>query len=323
MGVHIITGNPRSGKTLWAVNLINETIKQGTRPVYTNITGLKIEGVREAPPDWNEVPNGSMVIYDEAQELSMPVTRDTPRGQVTKDELIYAATAKAGFETDPWLKNISTHGKRGIDLYFISQHPTLIHHQLRKMVVWHKHFVRTMGMERSTIYTVYAACKSSIDKTEERRGLESQSWKYPKNIYSLFHSADVHNVKTQIPRKLIIFASIMLFTLAYGVYWFFSKDSAVDDAKAESGKTFAPLSLNGSQQALPSDFKNPTLIAINQSPVQSKSVLGCVSGRFCRCFDQDGYVLDISESMCRNMAEGNLAIPIRIPVNNGGTKNGT
>jgi hypothetical protein len=51
---------------------------------------------------------------------------------------------------------------------------------------------------------------------------------------------------------------------------------------------------------------------LNQSKVMTVSISGCVSGKFCRCFDAEGSLIDLPELSCRNYAEGNLALPIKI-----------
>lgn len=71
--ITLITATPGSGKTLYAIKLIFDYLNQG-RPVYTNILGLKIDGVRlfniSTPKlhDWRDLPNGSVIVYDEAHE---------------------------------------------------------------------------------------------------------------------------------------------------------------------------------------------------------------------------------------------------------------
>jgi len=42
-------------------------------------------------------------------------------------------------------------------------------------------------------------------------------------------------------------------------------------------------------------------------------IAGCVaSERRCRCFDTTGWMLDLKDAQCRNLAEGNVAMPINL-----------
>lgn len=304
MAINILTGLPREGKTLFAVLTIRDAMKLGNRNVYSNITDLKIDGVLVAPVDWNDVPDGSLVVYDEAQEV--------------EDEFgfkPYAATGKSGFENDPRLKNLSLHGKRGIDLYFITQHPTFIHHQIRKLCKTHKHFVRTMGLNRSTIYTFHGTCCTSPDDRKERHIAEKKSWSFPSELFGLYKSADVHNVKVLIPAKVYFTAFIIIALIAGALYVTHKITTRSSDVKEDTEKgavsklvdnatsfTQAPQKTNYANQSL------EQVVLAKQTAVIS----GCVSGLHCRCFDNEGFVLDLELSTCRNFAEGNLALPIKI-----------
>lgn len=76
--ITLITGTPGSGKTLFAVTKILEYVKQNQklleqgkepRMIYANIDGLNIDGVEPAPVDWRDTPDGSVIFYDEIQQL--------------------------------------------------------------------------------------------------------------------------------------------------------------------------------------------------------------------------------------------------------------
>ncbi|EQD37260.1 Zonular occludens toxin, partial [mine drainage metagenome] len=44
------------------------------RPCYSDIEGLNMPGVLPAPDDWRTTPEGSFIVYDEAQKRpSSPV----------------------------------------------------------------------------------------------------------------------------------------------------------------------------------------------------------------------------------------------------------
>ena len=76
--ITLITGTPGAGKTLYAVSLLDkyakENIKllqngQEPRPLYADIDGLDMEGVEMPPDDWRDTPEGSVIFYDEIQEV--------------------------------------------------------------------------------------------------------------------------------------------------------------------------------------------------------------------------------------------------------------
>ena len=69
----LISAPIRTGKTLISIELIFEYLNQG-RQVYSNIVGLKVPGVihinsnLQTPFDWRDLPNDSVLLYDEAHE---------------------------------------------------------------------------------------------------------------------------------------------------------------------------------------------------------------------------------------------------------------
>lgn len=69
MALKLVTAPPGTGKTLLLIKMIFEYLKEGRR-VYANIDQLKIAEVLPIPhnADWRDLPDGSVVIYDEAQE---------------------------------------------------------------------------------------------------------------------------------------------------------------------------------------------------------------------------------------------------------------
>lgn len=69
----LISAPIRTGKTLYVMKCIFDELNKG-RMVYTNIVGIKVDGVIsvassiEQPFDWRDLPNGSVLVWDEAHE---------------------------------------------------------------------------------------------------------------------------------------------------------------------------------------------------------------------------------------------------------------
>jgi hypothetical protein len=70
-----ISAPPGSGKSLKCVQIIEESLRKNpNRLIFTNIIGLNIPGVlpiissANKPFDWRDLPDGSLVVYDEAHE---------------------------------------------------------------------------------------------------------------------------------------------------------------------------------------------------------------------------------------------------------------
>ncbi|MDH0970509.1 zonular occludens toxin domain-containing protein [Acinetobacter johnsonii] len=70
-----ISAPPGTGKSLKCVQIIEESLRKNpNRLIFTNIIGLNIPGVlpivssANKPFDWRDLPDGSLVVYDEAHE---------------------------------------------------------------------------------------------------------------------------------------------------------------------------------------------------------------------------------------------------------------
>lgn len=70
-----ISAPPGSGKSLWCVELLETTVRKNpNRMIFTNIIGINIPGVlpitssTNNPFDWRDLPDGSLIVFDEAHE---------------------------------------------------------------------------------------------------------------------------------------------------------------------------------------------------------------------------------------------------------------
>lgn len=290
--IYLITGVPGSGKSLKAVQLLLEWKAEG-RTIYSDIEGLNVEGVLPSPHDWRDTPEGSVVMYDECQK-------------------IYPSTGRAGVADDERIRAMETHRHTGHDLVFITQAPTFLHHHIRKLVGKHFHLYRAMGLKGATVYAWDKVCQDPDDKREQKLA-DTTRWTYPKELFKAYKSATVHTHKFKIPKKLFFFLIAVAAALAFAV-WLLSR-SSLGNYVGLDDKDKAPIAAAGEGAMAPpaaGDFNNPLFRELSALAPQTAAISGCVSGKFCRCFDLDGFVIDLHETTCRDLAEGNLALPIKI-----------
>lgn len=282
--ITLITAPPGSGKTLLAVKMIRDARAKG-RAVFSDIAGLNIEGVQPAPADWRETPEGSLVVYDEAQGL-------------------FPSTGKPGRPDDLRLQALEVHRHTGHDLVFITQAPTFIHHHIRKLVGEHKHLHRAMGRKGAIIFT-WENQVGDADDYHSRNKANQENFTYPKELFSLYKSATVHTHKFKIPSKLLWMAAAVIAIAAYPVYRmatgqfldFDGQDVAAESIGVQPNAPQAHRPAGPGGGALPT-ASNPLYAWVHAAPVPS--INGCAAGsEYCRCFGMDGLMLDISEGECR------------------------
>ncbi|SUO96354.1 zonular occludens toxin domain-containing protein [Suttonella ornithocola] len=286
--ITLMTAVPGSGKTLYAISLIDEANKSG-RAVYQNIDGLKPEMfdnpsiIFDAPADWRDTPDGSLVIYDECQQPHL-----------------YPANAKRGLVEDERLTAMETHRHTGHDLVFITQAPTFVHHHVRKLAGQHIHFYRARGIHGAMRYEWSHVCDSPNDRKEQQRA-DSVMWKFPKQYYEYYQSATIHTHKFRMPAKLKLLLCFLVPALVYLGYRFmyFSmiKPSEPALAKASAAEQVASTpTLQTEQQAnVPNSPYNWT------NTPETVPVMGCAANRKinrCMCFGANGVTLHMPHAQC-------------------------
>jgi len=315
MPINFVTGLPRQGKTLFTFIQVQERVKKEGRPVfYCNIPEVTLEGWTEIdhPDKWMECPNDSIIVVDELQD--------------------FWGMAPPGARVPMPILELSKHGKRGIDFYFITQDPTLVHATPRKLCETHWHVVRAFGSENAVAHK-FNRMQTDPERVKNRG--EKYPWRYPKEAFGKkdkagewitrpwYKSADVHNIKRQIPLKLwaipggIALAGLMIWA---GIHLFGgvlekAKGSAgasaavppgaaaVPPSHAPAAAGTAPLSADeyiAMRAPRLKDFAQtaPVYDQVTQ-PTEAPYPAACVQmGKTCKCYTQQATLLQVSGAVC-------------------------
>lgn len=284
--ITLITAVPGSGKTLLCIGLIESALKEG-RPVFTNISGLVKEKftnyqlLQDAPNDWRDTPQGSLVIYDEAQQSHL-----------------YPSNAQRGKVDDERLTAMETHRHTGHDLIFVTQAPTFVHHHIRKLVGQHIHLYRARGVTGAMKYEWSHTCESPNDRGEQVRA-DSEIWRFNKDHYPFYTSAVIHTHKFRIPKKIMYMGGFILFLLGISLYF---ASSAFSDLSASENPV-----VNQSIASQPSEYRGgdilPTTYSWSSTP-EAIPVSGCIANKTkCMCFSDTGITLDIEHGACLSIID--------------------
>lgn len=300
----LTTGLPGAGKTLYTLQLVmDRAAKEGREVYYSGIKDLKLPWIEmQRGEDWEKLPDGSIVVIDEAQRVFRP------RGN--------------GAVVPSHVASLETHRHHGLDIYIITQHPMLMDSAVRRLVGQHFHVVRSFGMQKATVHE-WSEVKDQADKS--RADSIKHLWAYPKNVFALYHSAEVHTHKRRIPMRLVVLL-VIPFVIA-GLVW-----SVGQWMKA---KTQAPARTDTTEaKALPSSFTAPAGAAPAATRLSAADYIGsyvprveglaysaprydsitapevapvpvacAASAKRCQCYSQQGTRLDVAEQMCRTFAE--------------------
>lgn len=197
--IKLITGRPGNGKSLLTVSKVDEWFPN--RPIYYhNIKDLKLSWLPIPDPEkWYELPEGSVVVFDEAQD-----TFPTRSGKEPVPEKCKA------FEK---LRH------RGLTAVVVTQMPRQIDIHLRMLVGEHIHIERIMGSERAVTFTWPKVCEDVDDKQKRQEAVKG-IFAYPKASYELYKSAEIHTIKRKLPWPFLAIpvALALVGYLAYSAY---------------------------------------------------------------------------------------------------------
>lgn len=318
--IYLFTGIPGSSKTLNVIKFVSEDKTFAGRTIYYHrIKELKlpwIELTADEVVEWDTLPEGSVLIVDEAQYL-MPV-RD-PRKSMPD-----------------WVLKMSEHRHKGYDLIFITQSPMLLDAGFRRFVGRHIHIERHFGLE-SAKWMQWEKCVSEVDDHFKRKEAVTKRVRFDKKYYGVYKSAEVHTHKRKIPFK--VFVPIIGLVVLIGLIWNFVSSfgermspeisqvlethpvAAALTNPAETFQTFNSVSDKGvplTPEAYIARFKPRIPDVPYSAPVYDQITVAksfprpqCI--RFnatydepavCKCFTQQATPLDISEAACNRYVKG-------------------
>lgn len=201
--MYLVSATPGTGKTCWVVKQLLEWIEQPEnkkRKIYANIAGLKIEGIEPPPDDFRNCEDGSIIIYDEAQEIEH-----------------YSSDSRAN---NPIAKALSKHRHRGFDIWFISQDPSLLHKYVLKNIYLHYYLWRPAQRQNVEIFT-FARAIVSPTKEDFKNAYDVKWWRFDE-YYLRYYTSTVLNTSKKVGSSkrngIIVTFLIFMAMIAYFIY---------------------------------------------------------------------------------------------------------
>ena len=278
----LITGVPGSGKSLRAVYELKKALDAG-RPCYSDIEGLNMPGVLPAPDDWRTTPEGSFIVYDEAQKRPE-----------------FASTGRPGLSEHPCTRALNEHRHTGHDIVFCTQMPTMLHHHIRGLVGRHVHVHRGAGLSLVNVRT-WDTVQLDPNDYHAKQSADVEAWKYPKDLFPLYKSSTLHTHKVRVPAKLKWAGgaiAVLLLGLVFGVHHVMAAFHAEDHGSLTSKLRAAQSGHVGLGPAAASTAAlSPKWRWTEARTVPP--VAGCFSsGNMCGCYGRNGHLLDITHAEC-------------------------
>lgn len=287
------------------------------RHVFANINGLDVGAihalvgghvVQPSPLDWRTCPDGSVVIYDEAQQDHLFRASGKPGAPMVPNPDYVRGNGQPEQIEDERMTRLDTHRHRGFDIVMVTQDQGLVHHWAKKFVGCHLHLNRPSGAELITVYE-WSKVQASPDDYFAKRDADCHTRRMNPATWKLYKSATIHTHKFSMPKgaKYAIrtfLALALLIPLGFGslAVW---GGREIPEPSPEIMDTLKPL--------LPQEAAPPPAASGQfawSAAGRVAPINGCAAGRHCRCWDFDGQVIDMDEGTCRNLAEGIIPMPI-------------
>lgn len=299
--ITLITGVPGSGKTLYAINYIKTKSEKESRAVYcSGIPELTLGWFDlENAEEWYKCPAGSIIVIDECQRVFRP--------------------RPAGKQVPESISRFETHRHEGFDVFLITQHPQLIDTNIRRLVGQHFHVIRKFGLQACTV-NEWASCHE-INKTNVLAAVKHH-FKYPKESFGWYKSAEVHTHKRNIPMRVWFVVSIPVLLLVLGfVFWqAMMKPAQMPEAAPVANQgSVQPVSYVPSGEPPNTHLSALEYITIREpriegfphtapvydevtKPVDAPVPVGCVDfAGTCRCYTQQGTRYETTQAICRDI----------------------
>lgn len=220
----LITGKPGSFKTAKTATLAIEYLKQG-RPVYTNIAEFDYDGVQKLPEndDWTQTPDGSVIIYDEAQQF---------------DFLKHKGREK--LSTDKRVTQFEVHRHTGHDIILVTQSPSFIHNHVLSLVGSHYHLHRAYGRAYADVF-LWRYTATTPDSSAAKNKAEShEKFKPDSKIFDKYKSTTLDTHKLKVPKLFFKLGGFILCILIFISYMvFFSNNSFISYSEIKKNKEVA------------------------------------------------------------------------------------
>lgn len=317
--IHLTTGLPGNGKTLYTIATVKERAeKENRRVFYSGIEQLQLGWEKlENPTKWHECPAGSIIVLDECQTV-LPT-----RGQ---------GAAVPGF-----VQAFSTHRHHGFDVYLITQDPMQFDHFVRRLVgVWW-HLVRPFGLQYAQLWE-FQKVGDFNDHFFRKDNGQKRRWDFPKSVFGLYHSAEVHTHKRRFPwRKfggigLLLGAIAACGFIAWTTLWGMGGDAAAKGDEVQKVIPKASPGVFGSaprakEVASPREYIRARIPRVREmpesaplydelaKPVAFPRVAACwSSAKGCTCYTQQGTVLaGVADWFCAAFVKAGQFDPYRPP----------
>lgn len=168
---------------------------------------MLVENVNPIPEDnydFNQFPEGSIIIYDECQQReSFKASRTRP---------------------DDIVESLQTHRHKAYDIIFITQSPRFVNKYVFDNVGKHIHF-QNHAKGKGSVGRVWSEAQANPSSEAAKKMAENTiNFFFPKRLFGLYKSTVLNTHKLEIPWKKLLPFGIAAVFLSYSIYSIYTSD---------------------------------------------------------------------------------------------------
>lgn len=315
----LISGLPGSGKSYLSVSMLlkfaehNKKLEsegKRPRPLYSDINGLKLDCVERIEGQLYDLPDGSIIFIDEAQDHRVFAAGWNYAKH--KENLDRDTEAVYNSENDRYLNK---HRHKGHDIYLITQGAPLLSSNIRDLAKKHIHCENPNNMDYCKYYVfprvVPRANQMAPEKLSQAANGDVKRINFKPEIHALYKSTALDTKERDVPwGKIIKFLLIALAIIGLLIFAF-RRSMNTTLVKSMSGEEttlsqgLAKAESIGKVETLPEhpaqpDLPHPSSIYGYQPDLTTYNheyaFAGCVwMGDKRHCIAHDGSTLNISD----------------------------
>jgi len=228
---HLIVDVPRIDPESWKDEWANHKREPGDPPLDVLHTAVNW---------WCWCMPGDVIVIDECQRLFRPMA--------------------SGRRVPMFIEKLETARHYGVQFVYITQHPQLVHTNVRSLAGPHEHVRRMFGSSTTMIYQWDHCTHPDKIKSATRK-----AWRHSKAAFGLYKSAEVHTRFAQrLPLAVFAVIGSLVALVALG---FFLKDRMAKRFGGESEAASVQLAAKKAEDGRPSRAADGRASSQSQGPV--------------------------------------------------------
>lgn len=233
MPIYLVTAKNGHGKGQFMIDQIlklqkenDKRQKQGLhrRPIFTNIHGINEQG-KKPLPDCQPLPENPYIFFGKQDDPENPPPEHCflpPIGSIfifdECQEFDWVKNKSGALSSDIRVTSLEKHRHAGHDIWFVTQSPNYVHSHIQGLVSPQFYLERPLGMAFTNVFRYNTFQRNPDAQSVMKKADDHFTLKIGKKLGAYYQSSAEHNIKFNIPKKLIFAIGFFLIIVCLFLY---------------------------------------------------------------------------------------------------------